>query len=130
MIIKTYRPLETIPPQYRNQFQKLHKQDGMMWPSFCNYRYDPFANLIVSTAIINGVPRSWCIIFNRVWRSEEGYEVLGRFIHAYTQKSFRNKKLSTKCIKAAIKLNNKLELETPLPEGAYNFWKKKLNYNP
>jgi hypothetical protein len=69
------------------------------------------------------------MIFNRVWRTAEGHEILGRYIHAYTQKSFRNKKLSSKCIDAAIKINTKLKLESPLPEGSYDFWKKKLNYN-
>ena len=120
-----YRPGQIIPGLVISQLQKIHLATGMMWPCFMEYKDEPKANLILSVAFVNGVARSWTIIFSRFFWNKNGDMNMGkdRYIHSYTQKAFRNKGLNKKCVENALTLNRQLKLEEPLAEGTYEYWK-------
>lgn len=120
-----YRPSQIIPGLVISQLQKIHLATGMMWPCFMEYKDEPKANLILSVAFIDGVARSWTIIFSRFFWNKNGDMNMGkdRYIHSYTQKAFRNMGLNKKCVENAVNLNSVMSLQTPMPEGSYNYWK-------
>ncbi len=120
-----YRPNQIIPSLVISQLQKIHLATGMMWPCFMQYKDDPQSKLILSVAFVDGVARSWTIIFSRFFWGTAGIKQMGkdRYIHSYTQKAFRNKGLNRKCVENAIKLNSAFDLQDPMPEGSYDYWK-------
>jgi hypothetical protein len=120
-----YRPGQFIPPRVISQLQKIHFRDGMMWPCFRDYKNNPESKLILSIAEIDGVARSWTIIFSRYFFNGDGDMQMGkdRYIHSYTQKSFRNKGLNKKCVENALRLNLQMHLSNPITEGNIKYWK-------
>lgn len=119
------RPKEHIPPKLIQQLQKIHLATGMMWPCFMEYKDEPKSKLILSVAKVDDIARSWTIIFSRFFWNSDGIMSMGkdRYIHSYTQKSFRNKGLNKKCVENALDLNWQLKLQRPIPEGNYAYWK-------
>jgi GNAT superfamily N-acetyltransferase len=125
---KLYPPDEPIPPDVIKQLQKIHLTQGMMWPSFVEYKDEEKSNFILTVAFHKKKARSWAIIFNRIFEFADKIEVSdNRYIHVYTQKSYRNKGLGRTCVSNALKYNTMLELPAPIAEGSHDFWKNKTN---